>query len=209
MGAYTFQTMWSDIQGNKEQFNGFLAELASCADDYLHDYWQGILDGIRKRARATSLVQPHGGVNFARSSQPTQSSVSPWSKGKTVEEDAQGAISGVISGADGFHTNHEPMPWWMTDLGETRRINEVRVFNSLKNPGMASRAYPLVIETSIDGSVWQRLFFNEGNSPFGGADGHPLIVRAGREARYVKLSLTTADYFHLDEIEIYGQPEGR
>jgi hypothetical protein len=69
---------------------------------------------------------------------------------------------------------------------------------------MAARAYPLVIDTSCDGQTWERLFFNNGNSPYGGADGHPLIVRAQGKARYVKLWLAATDYFHLDEVEVYG-----
>jgi hypothetical protein len=69
---------------------------------------------------------------------------------------------------------------------------------------MAARAYPLIIDTSCDAHNWQRLFFNAGNSPFGGADGHPLIIQTALDARHIRLMLNSADFFHLDEVEIYG-----
>ena len=41
--------------------------------------------------------------------------------------------------------------------------------------------------------------------PFGGADGDPARVEVhGAVARYVRIELTTEDYLHLDQVEIYG-----
>ena len=196
--------MWGTLPTRHEEFAAFLGGLAEREDLYLHDYWRDQVEAVRSRARATSIVKPHGGTNLARSARATQSSICQWSRGQTVEEDARGAINGTVTGADGFHTQHEPNPWWIADLGSVLSLDEIRVFNSLKDPGMAARAYPLVIDTSCDGQTWERLFFNNGNSPYGGADGHPLIVRAQGKARYVKLWLAATDYFHLDEVEIYG-----
>lgn len=204
LGAYYFQPMWGTLPTRHEEFAAFLGGLAEREDLYLHDYWRDQAEAVRSRARATSIVKPHGGTNLARAARATQSSICQWSRGQTVEEDARGAINGTVTGADGFHTQHEPNPWWIADLGSVLSLDEIRVFNSLKDPGMAARAYPLVIDTSCDGQTWERLFFNNGNSPYGGADGHPLIVRAQGKARYVKLWLASTDYFHLDEVEIYS-----
>jgi hypothetical protein len=202
LGAYYFQPMWGDLSTRQEELEGLIASLNEVEDIYLHDFWSKRLDEISRRAWATSLVKPNGGVNLARASAPTQSSISPWSNGST-EQDARGAISGVHTGGDGFHTDCEDQPWWMTDLGGEHQISEIRVFNSLKNAAIAARAYPLIIHTSRDGITWESLFRNDGNSPFGGVDGHPLIIRATRTARFVKIGLDSHDYFHLDEVEIY------
>ncbi|TNC09408.1 hypothetical protein FF100_26600 [Methylobacterium terricola] len=204
LGAYYFQPMWAGLPSRTEEFAGFLGRLAEKEDLYLHDYWSSYKSEIARRARSTSLVTPNPLPNLARGSSPEQSSISPWSVGKDPVSDARGAISGIHTGADGFHTEIEENPWWKTDLGGLAQISEIRVFNSLKNPSMAARAYPLVIDTSVDGENWERLFHNSGESPFGGVDGHPLIVRTDRKATFVKLWLTTRDYFHLDEVEIYG-----
>ena len=120
--------------------------------------------------------------------------------------DARGAINGLHTGGDGFHTSDEMNPWWTADIGSEARVYEIRVFNSLKSPAMAARAYPLAIDISRDENSWQRIFHNQGNSPFGGVDGHPLILKTDCVARHIKLSLTGADFFHLDEVEIYGVP---
>ncbi len=41
--------------------------------------------------------------------------------------------------------------------------------------------------------------------PFGGLDGHPARIRLGRAAaRFVRIALTTTDYLHLDEVEVYA-----
>ena len=203
LGAYYFQPMWGALPTKAGEFENLLLALGAVEDLYLHDYWHQWTRQLSQRAWRTSIVKPAQGINLARASTPLQSSVSPWSRGD-LAADARGAINGIHTGADGFHTDLEENPWWLTDLGAVFRLSEIRVFNSLKSPGMAARAYPLVIDISQDGNLWEKLFENSGYSPFGGADGHPLIVRFDLSARYIKLRLTSRDFFHLDEIEVYG-----
>lgn len=74
----------------------------------------------------------------------------------------------------------------------------------MKNPEFAARAFPLLIELSQDGAEWRTLYRNEARKPFGGVDGRPLALHCGWDARYVRLSLLTRDFFHLDQVEIYG-----
>ena len=204
LGAYYFQPMWGELAGKPEELKDFVARLNDTEDRYLADLWTTRNELVSKRAWATSLVPRNSRRNLALSSSPTQSSLSPWSRGSTKEDDARGAISGTHSGGDGFHTDCEEAPWWMTDLGTLHEVSEIRVYNSVKSPAFAARAYSLSINTSEDGITWSRLFDNHGASPFGGADGHPLIVRCDRRARFVKLSLAGREFFHLDEVEIFG-----
>ena len=49
-----------------------------------------------------------------------------------TSEDARGAVDGIRDGKYGFHTGHEPNPWWQVDLGpEPIRICRVLVYNRL------------------------------------------------------------------------------
>ena len=208
LGAYYFQPMWGELPTKVEEFEGFLALLGAVEDRYLYDYWTQYANDIARRAWDTTLVPKSKGKNLARTSTPRQSSISPWSKGDALT-DARGAINGVHTGGDGFHTDIEDNPWWMTDLGDYMRLSEVRVFNSLKSPGLAARAYALVIDISQDGQTWENLFRNLGSSPFGGVDGHPLIIQCNCSARYLKFWLSSKDFFHLDEIEIYGDHDNQ
>ncbi|TFZ60086.1 hypothetical protein E4V01_05655 [Methylorubrum sp. Q1] len=203
LGAYYFQPMWGNVATSTDgTLDKFISILNHTEDRFLADYWNGQENIVRRRARATTIVQPNEKPNLALGSTPHQSSTSPWSKGD-IYEDAKGAISGVHTGSDGFHTNLEDNPYWQTDLGHICELTEIRVFNSLKNRAFAGRAYPLKVEVSQDGASWKTIFINSTHAPFGGADGHPLIIRLKSEAQYVKLSLMNRDFFHLDEIEIY------
>ena len=204
LGAYYFQPIWGRLSSKADEFEGFINRLNSLEDRYLADLWERRSKAISLRARATSLVEPNPTVNLARVSKPTQSSRSLWSKGASLEDDAVGAISGIHTGLDGFHTDLEDRPWWMTDLKDNYEIEQIRIFNSLKSAAFAARAYPLAVDTSVDGAEWLELFKNEHNSPFGGADGHPLVIDCKRTARYVRLKLMSRDFFHLDQVEIYG-----
>jgi hypothetical protein len=44
---------------------------------------------------------------------------------------------------------------------------------------------------------------------FGGIDGHPLIIEvADLAARFVTLRLEEPGFFHLVQVEVYGDPAG-
>ena len=190
LGAYYLQPLWGRVAQSNEEMDGLLDKLAGKEGLYLHDFWASRQTRIKQKALRCSIVDIPTGENIAIGSSATQSSISPWSKGKTLEEDAKHAVSGIVTGGDGFHTDLKDSPWWMTDLHRERDLVEIRVFNSLKNVGMAARAYPLVVESSSDGVSWSKLFENFGCSPFGGADGHPLTIRKSMRTRYVRLRLT-------------------
>lgn len=202
-GDYYFQKMWGDLSNNLSEFDRFLSAINAKEDFYLRDFWQTMGSYVRKEAYRHSIVPLAPSENIAIGGYATQSSICEWSAGRTVSDDAKGAISGQVTGSDGFHTDIEETPWWMLDLGQTSDIGQIRVFNSLKSVSFAARAFPLIVETSIDRENWKLEFDNVENSPFGGADGHPLIIMLTSHARYVRLSLKTRDYFHLDEVEIY------
>jgi FkbM family methyltransferase len=146
--------------------------------------------------------------NLALNNRVTQSSLSQWSKGATVEEDAGYAVSGDPS-QDGFHTNNDPRPWWMVDLGSTAQLHFIRIFNRERIPEwIQQRANPLVVELSNDGEQWATLFRTNRGQVFGGhSGGHPLVwsTKQPVEARFVRVSIPRQEYLHLAEVEIYGK----
>lgn len=138
-----------------------------------------------------------GSPNLALNRPATQSSTSQWSQ----PNDAKGAVDGNVSGGFGFHTESQPNPWWQVDLGAARVLNEIRIFN--RRDCCSERARTLQVLLSNDGVSWTRVFSNPGT--VFGADGAPLRVSVkGLSARFVRLQLAETNYFHLDEVQVYG-----
>ncbi|GJD77681.1 hypothetical protein GCM10007886_18940 [Methylobacterium gregans] len=139
----------------------------------------------------------HPGENIALHCRASQSSYY-----STNAETPQGAVNGIRTGHFGFHTDNEARPWWRLDLGGRRTFDEIRIFNRL-DPDCAVRSRTIEISISDDGLIWDTVYSHDG-SVFGGIDGHPLsFVRGGMEARYILLRLREANFFHLDEVEVY------
>jgi hypothetical protein len=125
--------------------------------------------------------------------------VSPYSR----PNDAQGAISGRVTGSFGFHTAREQGPWWQVDLGDVLPLEEVVVYNRMD--GARERAYAFTLSLGRDSDHLEQVHDQDGR-PFGGADGNPArIMLGGLAARYVRVQLPGEDYLHLDEVEVYAR----
>lgn len=120
----------------------------------------------------------------------------------TPEEDARGAVDGVIDGRWSFHTGLEESPWWQVDLGEVRALSRVVVYN--RCDGAADRAATLRLLLSEDGVEWREAFANDGTVFYGFTDGRPLDITLEARARFVRLTVPGVSYLHLDEVEVYG-----
>ena len=119
--------------------------------------------------------------------------------------DPHGACNGKKTGRFGFHTCQENQPWWQIDLEETSQILEIKIYNRLDSS--KERASTLNILLSQDALNWELCYSNDKNNIFGGTDGKPLTVNFQEKiARFVRLQLRENQYFHLDEVEIYGIP---
>jgi FkbM family methyltransferase len=140
------------------------------------------------------------GVNIALNGVATQSSISPYSR----TDDAQGAVNGIITGVFGFHTAKENHPWWQVDLLVSTPLKEVIVFNRIDR--CAARAYAFVLKLGDENGVFTQVYAQNGRT-FGGKDGTPARIELeGATARYVRIELTTDDYLHLDQVEVYAAP---
>lgn len=135
-----------------------------------------------------------------------QSSLSPWSRAPTPAGDAAHAVNGTVSGDYGFHTFRELQPWWMVDLGRPCLVQEIRIFNRLT--AESARSNNLSIWRSANARGWTLVHRRASDTPFGGADGEPLIVPCGTGvvARFVRVELDGTDFLHLDEVEVWGFP---
>ena len=182
-------------------------------EDPLHHYLEvGRLRGYLPTRPIQEEVPPDLTLpNLALNKGATQSSLSQWSKGATVEEDAGYAVNGDPS-QDGFHTNNDPNPWWMVDLRATARVHFIRIFNRERIPEwVRQRANPLVVEMSNDGEQWETLFRTNRGQVFGGySGGRPLLWSAKHpvQARFVRISIPRREYLHLAEVEVYGRFSG-
>ena len=120
----------------------------------------------------------------------------------TPEEDARGGCDGVKNGKWGFHTEFQADPWWQVDLGQSRPLERILLYN---RSDLAERAARVSVLLSDDGQTWRQVYQHDGTPFYGYADGKPLEVALNRaQARYVRLQLPGPTYFHLDEVEIYG-----
>jgi hypothetical protein len=147
--------------------------------------------------------------NLARNKPATQSSLSRWSRGRTLEDDAGNAVNGDLSKAYGFHTEVEEHPWWKVDLCALASIKTVRIFNREAVEYVQLRASPLLVEISPDGIKWTSLFQTPREHLFSGfSGGTPLVWRAAANVdvvtRFIRVSIPRRECLHLAEIEIYG-----
>jgi hypothetical protein len=139
------------------------------------------------------------GINVALHKAAIQSSVCAFSR----PNDAEGAVSGVITGSYAFHTDYETRPWWQVDLGANLPIDEILVFNRIDVA--ASRAHSFVLKIGLDTEHFHKVYAQNG-APFGGADGEPARIKLnGAVARYVRIELHEGGYLHLDQVEVYAK----
>jgi len=132
-----------------------------------------------------------------RSSRPHGPTVLP-------EEDALGGCDGEITGKWGFHTENEERPWWQVDLGQIHRLTRVVLYNRCDSCG--ERNCHIILLLSQDGSQWQQAYQHDGTLFLGHSDGKPLVISLPNlPARFVRLQLPGKSYFHLDEVEVYGE----
>jgi tetratricopeptide (TPR) repeat protein len=147
-------------------------------------------------------LNPNPDVNLALNKPTTQRSVY---QPEVYGYDAHGACNGKKTGKFGFHTLQENQPWWQIDLQETYQLAEVKIYNRM-DCGQ-QRASTLNVLLSQDALNWELCYSNDQQNVFGGIDGKPLLVNIQNQvARFVRLQLREYEYFHLDEVEIYGIP---
>jgi len=119
------------------------------------------------------------------------------------EEDAPGALDGVIDGKWGFHTENEDDPWWQVDLGKPTLLDHIVLYNRCDECG--GRNSRILVLASDDAKTFTKLYQHDGTPFFGHSDSNPLSVKLdGATSRYLRLTLEGKSYFHLDEVEVFS-----
>ena len=152
--------------------------------------------------RLQSFLPAH--ANLARNKPATQSSVSQWSHSQHVEEDAAGAVNGLITGHYGFHTDLEDAAWWQVDLENLFSLREIRIFNRRDQAG---RLLHFSILGSVSGIDWSTIYMKTDDTVFGQSDWQPFVAHlSGEMVRFVRIQQNEREFLHFDECLIYGSP---
>ncbi len=195
-GYYRLTTNWQgdakslDIVNDGQNNN---RPILSNTGDYTGQYWK-----LTRLHRVGESASQSAAMNLALGKFCSTSSRSQWSNNE------QGAVDGIKNGGFGFHTESGPA-WWQVDLENSCTLVNVVIFNRMDC--CPERARYIQILLSGDGVNFTTAYAHNGSAFGGVSDGRPLNVALhGATARYVRLQITSGDYFHLDEVEVYGVP---
>ena len=208
LGSFAGQGMWKEL-AEGGGFDGFLAAMNAVEDCSLVGFNLLHTDGADSAVQAVRKPDGLGTESdslLSRNRVATQSSLSYWSRGATLADDAAGALNGVIDGRAGFHTDLEYQPWWRVDLGASAQIREIRIFNRLDQPDTAIRAANLAIDIGPSDHDLPERYRRESGDAFGGFDGKPLVIKfdPAVEGRVVRVRLLGTGYLHLDQVQVFG-----
>jgi len=157
-----------------------------------------------KKLQDALFELPEPSPNIALGKPATQSSISPMSRNQDIQLDAAGAVNGLTTGTFGFHTDADDPPWWMVDLEQAYRLDEIWVFNCLD---LDSTNRHINIFVSENRRIWNQVLVRA-PLDFGGVFGSPLMLKfADRTiARFIRVELSEKDSLRLDQVKVFGQP---
>jgi hypothetical protein len=143
-----------------------------------------------------------GWIDLSMGKPAMQSSISPWSKGKSLAIDASNATDGQLWDNYAFHTQHEENPWWAVDLGETQRVTAVEILNRQE----PDRFKTFSIDTSIDNVNWTPRFEKRAKARVSSDPSRPAVFTFTEPvlARYVRITLQQKDCLHLRRVRVWG-----
>ena len=141
------------------------------------------------------------GMELARRGHASQSSDYEIDEGRT--RTADGALSGMLTGAYQCSTRRENQPWWQVELPTLSRLYEVRVYNRCDQPVVQERLVGFRLSVSQDGANWSAVHALEGEPP--GLEPYRWQARATTIAKFVRISLPGTNWLHLDQVEVFGE----
>ena len=95
------------------------------------------------------------------------------------------------------HTDSGAQPWWQVDLGATKDIGEVVLYN--RTDCCADRLSNFEIKVSNDGATWTKVAELAGTAPTRSA--HPVNATG----RYVRVQLRGTNVLSLAEVQVFGK----
>lgn len=148
--------------------------------------------------------------DISRGKPAMQSSLSQWSIGKTMAEDAGRALDGDCDKSIAFHTAHDDCPWWMVDLLGVYQVECINLFNRRSNEFVRRRATPFAIELSLDGATWTAVMQAQDPFDFGSENDrnspYQWVGHFNHTAQFVRIRvLKNPEFLHLAAVQVYGR----
>ncbi|MEM7406299.1 MAG: discoidin domain-containing protein [Pseudomonadota bacterium] len=97
-------------------------------------------------------------------------------------------------------TQSERGPWWQVDLGTSRAIGAIRIFENERANAPLINVRPLRILTSNDGAHWHVV------ASLDTPPGEPLSHAAPLDARFVRIQAHDLGRLVLEEVEVLARP---
>lgn len=198
-GQFFGQTIWNS---NRSSGAIGLNLFNDVQDLSLANFWndqvaKSHLTGVHPQGRGSLL-------SFGRPC--TQSSLSEWSSGATLAEDAANAVNGQIDGLQKFHTENETNPWWQIDLEARRQVNQIVIYNTAFHT--SGRLRNFIILASNDANNWSEIYLKQDDVPVGSLITRPFMLDfpAPVRFRYFRIAMIGKNFLHLDQVEVYGHP---
>jgi hypothetical protein len=202
-GGFSNGEQWRSLFETGD-YKSILATNDAVYDTYLADYWHRYTAPGRDFGASTAPTRQ----NVALNKPSWQSSIyQPDGIESPHSQVSGGGNNGLRTGTYGFHTQFEAQPWWAVDLLAPHHIAEIHIYNRGGDRAISARASELDVVASPNGQDWTSLLSRTGPEPFG-LNGRPLVVQGtpATPYRFILLRLRGAGTLHLDEVEIYGQP---
>ena len=181
------------------------------AAPYLRARWiraghAGAIAVLREQLRAHGLPRDRFLHDLALGKPALQSSLSPFSRGKTLAEDAAFLVSGELTPDFGNHTNSQSPIWWLVDLGTDYVIDEVQIINR-PPPGPADRFVHFGIETSADAASWINRWIKLDSAAVSHdpAAPHRVVFSTPCVGRFLRINQLGSDCLHLRRVHVFGR----
>jgi F5/8 type C domain/Fibronectin type III domain len=120
-----------------------------------------------------------------------------------------GNTNGSLASCSGYsvtHTDFDTNAWWQVDLGSIQSIQTVQIFN--RTDCCASRLsnyYVFVSDVAFTSTNLNTTLNQTGVSNYFQAAqaGSPTTITVNRTGRYVRVQLSTTDYLHMAEVQVW------
>lgn len=191
--SFSRQKIWKEAFEKGDYKN--IIKNSIVKDTYLRDLWRG----VTKKAFDINVGAREVCISVGKPC--TQSSISEWSHGSSVEEDASFVVQENFPETYGNHTDFEENPWWIVDLETIKEIRKIVIYN--RKDAASDRIKCLSISFSNFGDIWRgKISLNDINL---GADKYISIDLSNNniDARFVKIEVEGENYLHFRKVEIY------
>ncbi|HLK62608.1 MAG TPA: discoidin domain-containing protein [Bryobacteraceae bacterium] len=147
-------------------------------------------------------------TNLARGKHATQSSVLRGSPARTADAAVDGDADGRIAHGSVAATQTEPNPWWQVDLGASKKVDSLVIWNRTDPAFTHPAEYCVFVsDTPFDpGDTPANLQLRTGTwSARVNGTGRSAIVPVQAQGRYVRIQLEGVTHLHLAEVQVIGQ----